>query len=87
PARHIKAYKSAIIGNEIDHIESVFAEKEILNKRLQEQNNLFHNKYLEIDSKVEWKYRIHLVIDFISGMTDQFAMDFYQQLKGINVKL
>ncbi|MEQ5400860.1 dGTPase [Providencia rettgeri] len=87
PARHIKAYKSAIIGNEIEHIESVFAEKEILNERLQKQNDLFYNKYFEIDSKVEWKYRIHLVIDFISGMTDQFAMDFYQQLKGINVKL
>ncbi|MEW2739764.1 dGTPase [Providencia rettgeri] len=87
PARHIKAYKSAIIGNEIEHIESVFSEKEILDERLKKQNNLFHDKYIEIDSKVEWRYRIHLVIDFISGMTDQFAMDFYQQLKGINVKL
>ncbi|WP_234418425.1 hypothetical protein [Dongshaea marina] len=31
----------------------------------------------------EWYYRVRLVIDFISGMTDPFVLDEYQQLAAI----
>lgn len=31
----------------------------------------------------EWYFRIHLIIDYISGMTDRFALEQYQLLKGI----
>jgi dGTPase len=31
----------------------------------------------------EWYYRVHLIIDNISGMTDRFALEQYQLLKGI----
>lgn len=37
-----------------------------------------HNKY----SKENYK-RIQLIIDFISGMTDNYALELYQRLKGI----
>lgn len=33
----------------------------------------------------EWKFRSHLIIDFISGMTDFHAKDIYQNVKGINL--
>lgn len=35
---------------------------------------------------IEWNLRTHLIIDFLSGMTDQFALELYQSLAGIKVK-
>lgn len=31
----------------------------------------------------EWIYRTHLLVDYISGMTDDFALEMYQKLAGI----
>lgn len=31
----------------------------------------------------EWIYRAHLIIDYLSGMTDDFALEMYQKLMGI----
>lgn len=70
PSKHINAYKSAI------------AKQSVLSKDFEE---VFKRKFNEIDVKVEWHLRVHLIVDFISGMTDQFSMEFYQMLKGINV--
>lgn len=39
----------------------------------------------ERKSSLEWYYRAHLVIDYISGMTDDFALEIYQKLSGIRV--
>ena len=33
----------------------------------------------------EWWLRVHLIIDHISGMTDEYALQTYQMLKGINI--
>lgn len=33
----------------------------------------------------EWYLRAHLIVDFISGMTDGFALEFYQLLGGIRL--
>lgn len=33
----------------------------------------------------EWWLRIHLLIDHVSGMTDEFALETYQMLEGINL--
>ncbi len=33
----------------------------------------------------EWNLRAHLIVDYIAGMTDNFAMETYQMLKGIRV--
>ncbi|QFS61389.1 dGTPase [Pantoea dispersa] len=38
------------------------------------------------DKYIEWNLRAHLIIDFISGMTDQFALELYQSLAGIKVR-
>lgn len=34
----------------------------------------------------EWYFRAHLIIDYIAGMTDDFALELYQLLKGIRLK-
>ena len=33
----------------------------------------------------EWWLRVHLVIDHISGMTDEFALETYQMMEGIRL--
>lgn len=35
--------------------------------------------------RLEWLHRAHLLVDYISGMTDDFALSTYQQLSGIRV--
>lgn len=44
-------------------------------------------KYKEMDyfEIYEWWLRIHLILDHISGMTDEFALETYQMLKGIKL--
>jgi dGTPase len=37
------------------------------------------------DDLLEWHYRAHLIIDYISGMTDDYALKTYQLLSGIKV--
>jgi dGTPase len=33
----------------------------------------------------EWNVRAHLIVDFLSGMTDDFAMTSYRMLSGMQV--
>lgn len=35
--------------------------------------------------EVEWWLRIHLIVDHISGMTDEFALETFQMLEGIRI--
>ncbi len=44
-------------------------------------NNYAPDKYLTMEL---W-YRIHLIIDHVSGMTDEYALETYQMLEGINL--
>jgi len=39
----------------------------------------------EYSPEVEWWLRIHLIVDQISGMTDQFALEMYQMFEGIKI--
>ena len=34
----------------------------------------------------EFLYRAHLIVDYISGMTDDFALEMYQLLEGIRIQ-
>jgi dGTPase len=38
------------------------------------------------DDQEEWFYRAHMIVDYISGMTDQFALEEFQMLSGIKVQ-
>ncbi|HEY3590688.1 MAG TPA: dGTPase [Buttiauxella sp.] len=71
PSKHLNSYKSAIM-------------RLPLNSPVWSSEKLKH-ALEETDSQVEWNLRAHLIVDFISGMTDQFSMDTYQLLKGIKV--
>lgn len=44
------------------------------------------HKYLDNESQPESLRRSQLIIDFISGMTDNFALETYQILKGIRIQ-
>ncbi|EOX1292888.1 hypothetical protein ACPDLL_003516 [Vibrio cholerae] len=80
PKKHLKAYEAAILGSSIPEVEK------LLTKGGTTFEEHFEKKISEFDSKIEWNLRAHLIVDFVSGMTDQFSMEFYQMLKGINVK-
>lgn len=43
-------------------------------------------KYLSEERGTERQRRAHLIVDFISGMTDDFALETYQILEGIRIK-
>nr|WP_174507147.1 dNTP triphosphohydrolase [Acinetobacter sp. Marseille-Q1620] len=46
-------------------------------------------KYLhsvELDQSNEKLFRAHLIVDYISGMTDDFALEMYQLLEGIRIQ-
>lgn len=72
PEKHIDAYKTAIAG------------VSIRNKKWTDEH--FVEKYCSFDAKHEWNLRAHLIVDFVSGMTDQFSMETYHLLKGIKIK-
>ena len=67
--------------------------KQIKTKNLDFQIRLFRrlpSSYIEkykILTRGEEKYRrTHLIVDFIAGMTDDFALETYQILEGIRIK-
>lgn len=37
-------------------------------------------------TNLEWFYRAHLIVDFISGMTDNYSLDVYRHLYGIEIR-
>lgn len=46
----------------------------------------YREKYSFGDRGTEFLRRAHLIVDFISGMTDDFALETYQILEGIRIK-
>lgn len=41
---------------------------------------------ISIDQSNELQHRAHLIVDYISGMTDDFALEMYQLLEGIRIQ-
>lgn len=89
-----KRFDSAISGEHFDEngrnitVESSLASripKKYLDAYLRSRER---NDEFEADPNVkEWSLRAHLIIDYISGMTDQYALDNYQLIAGIQVNL
>ncbi len=48
--------------------------------------NKDNNNSISIEN-IEWWLRVHLIIDHISGMTDDYALQSYQLAKGIDIKI
>ncbi|RUO35948.1 dGTPase [Aliidiomarina shirensis] len=74
PEKHLHSYKAAILDRGI-----LPAEK---SSEVDEEVSI---KFSTICPKQEWILRAHLIVDFVSGMTDQFSMEFFQSIKGIKV--
>lgn len=57
--------------------------------QLKEWNSVLLEKAAEglSEEQIEWWLRAHMIIDHISGMTDQFALETYQLCKGISIGL
>lgn len=72
PGKHLKSYFTAII-------EGPFNQTVL-------DSELFREKFEVVSREKELSLRMHLIVDFVSGMTDQFSMEMYQLLKGIKVK-
>lgn len=86
PNKHVNAYKCAIIGCSIPELKKEFHQEPDGFKEFDAFfNDRLEKKFVDVDPPNEWNLRTHLVVDFLSGMTDQFSMEFFQMLKGINV--
>ncbi|HEV7797107.1 MAG TPA: dGTPase [Pyrinomonadaceae bacterium] len=59
----------------------------LVNKLPLKHVGAYQDQLQEFESKdfPEWYLRAHLMVDFISGMTDGFALEFYQLLDGIRL--
>ena len=97
PTKHLNAYKCAVIGRSIPDLKADFVQEQGLghceehtdlgNDKFDSYfNDRYKEKLKEVNHQTEWNLRAHLIVDFVSGMTDQFSMEFFQMLKGINVK-
>lgn len=82
PSKHLKAYKAAVVGQSLPEAEIIISE----GGEYSTFDDYLVKKLNCIDDSIEWNLRAHLLVDFVSGMTDQYSMEFYQLLKGINVK-
>ncbi|MCC4782123.1 dNTP triphosphohydrolase [Vibrio lentus] len=97
PQKHLNAYKCGVVGVSIPDLKRELLEEssiedeqeqiEYLNENFEAYfDKKFKQHINSVDLSIEWNLRTHLIIDFISGMTDQFSMEFFQMLKGIDVK-
>lgn len=75
----------AILKNDKDALKGLKLDFQIrLARRLPEG---YRKKYLKFNrGSNEMLSRAHLIVDFLSGMTDDFALDVYQILTGIKVQ-
>ncbi|MGR3982141.1 dGTPase [Pseudoalteromonas sp. 1181_04] len=79
PEKHLNAYKAAVLESSILKFESDCRKQNV------SASDKFKETFNALNNEVEWKLRLHLIIDFVSGMTDQYSMEFFQMVKGINV--
>ena len=75
---------SALVRNDGKYIKKKGLDFQIrLYRRLPKS---YCEKYSSEERGTELQRRAHLIVDFISGMTDDFALETYQILEGIRIK-
>lgn len=74
-----------------EKIEDIDIERRLYNRLGQRYIAAYRHAIDKLDEKEhdyrikEWWLRVHLLIDHVSGMTDEFALETYQMLEGINL--
>jgi dGTPase len=60
----------------------------LLNRISQRLKTAYKQQLDEFDNsdETEWWLRIHMIVDYISGMTDDFALKIFQMLEGISIQ-
>lgn len=77
-----------IHGNEVDGLD---LERRLYNRlgKRYVKAYIYAIEKLDIKDKdyylKEWWFRVHLIVDHVSGMTDEFALATYQMFQGINL--
>jgi dGTPase len=72
---------SKIAGQGLDYHWRLF--NKLPKKNLAAYQDLLQER--ELKDFPEWYHRAHLIVDYVSGMTDGFALEFYQLLDGIRL--
>jgi dGTPase len=57
----------------------------IFNQLSKRMIRVYEHQSRHLDNREEWIYRARLVVDYISGLTDHFALETYQNFMGINL--
>lgn len=84
-------FKAALNGNDRDENDRKIIIESKLLKLFPPKHVKVYYHHLEAhknednEALVEWNARAHLVVDFISGMTDDFAMTTYRTLSGMRL--
>lgn len=66
-----------------------FLPKKYVRAYRNETGEIMNNKKLKAEEKkvLEWMARSHLVVDYITGMTDKFALDTFQLISGVRTNV
>lgn len=86
-----KRFEAALaLGNEDEMGRRLLLEPKLLKLFPQRYLKVYQHQVTEYKGKpnedfLEWNARAHLVVDFISGMTDDFAMTTYRTLAGMRL--
>jgi dGTPase len=74
-----KENPSAVFGKNLD------IQWRLFNRLPKKHLDSYEDQKREFDNLPEWYFRAHLITDYISGMTDTFALEQYQLLSGIKI--
>jgi len=83
-------FNKLVNGEKIEN-KNVDVERRLFNRLGQRYINAYKYAIAEYGNEQheypirEWWLRVHLLLDHVSGMTDEFALETYQMLKGINL--
>ena len=74
-----------------DHVDDTDVERRLFNRIGKRYVTAYRHALDDLDAtksdfnETEWWLRVHLLVDHVSGMTDEFALETYQMLEGINL--
>lgn len=74
-----------------EHVDNTDVERRLFNRIGQRYVKAYSYAIEDLNTsdpdfyEKEWWLRVHLLIDHVSGMTDEFALETYQMLEGINL--
>ena len=84
-------YETFVKISQGENVKNADVERRLFNRIGKRYVQAYYFALEELDNttpsfyETEWWLRVHLLIDHVSGMTDEFALETYQMLEGINL--